>query len=123
MISKSKCLQLLRKVFPDARFQKVHEPHGLTLWYKHGVTGEQYEVLTVRVPEAVGEFPPSLHWPVTVAAFRSLGFEATYDEKTKAVSFNSIKDFKGPETLVPVELDPTAEAPSESDLTNEAHGG
>lgn len=106
MPSKSKTLRTLRKIFPGARFQcmTVNKIKSVQLFYRQARSGEA-PICNVEIPANGSE--EGACQALLCAAFRGLGGEAKWDPKWPGrYVIEPIKDFQGPETMLPVELDP-----------------
>lgn len=102
----SKILRALDRVYPGATF--LPEPdqntsrnwHGLGLWYV--VQGNLSRVLAVY-----SAHKSVLPFLAMRCAFFRLGFETRWIPKFPGrFEFTPVKDYMGPEKLVPIELDP-----------------
>ena len=108
--SKGHCARKLRKVFPSAFF-RVAEPnekgeHGLELCYKNPLAGT-VPFLTVHGPrESV------LPFVALKRAFERYGFASEW-HPSEGLKLTPIEGYQGPESLVPIELDPTATSPEQ----------
>jgi hypothetical protein len=110
--SKSKCRRTLAKVYPGAHFavlppnERGHE--GLELRYT--LAGGVVPVCSVHGPNA-----SLLPFAVLRAAFRFLGFETVWLHAFPGrFDFKALESYVGPESMIPVELDPRE---PERDLT------
>lgn len=114
--NEKKCLKVLRKVFPDAKFTRLDTTEkGIGLEATYLFNGHLAPIGVARGPK-LGLLP----FMITREAFRKLGFETTWDFAKGEFKFEAIKGYVGPEDSLPVELDPREPLPEGFDSGNVA---
>lgn len=109
--TKSKTLRVIRKVFPNARFQGATRTEenkkikSVSLFYRPPGYREEIPVCNTDIPENGSE--QGACFALLKSAFARLGSDASWDPKPPGrYVFASIEDYTGPEAAIPVELDP-----------------
>lgn len=102
---RTKCLKTLRRIYPGAHFAGRTENgvRTLELRYQPPSGGGAAPVAEVSIP--LGGRESALPWALLVAACKRYGYTATWNGS--AIGFTPVEGYKGPEQMIPVELDPS----------------
>lgn len=104
--SKSKCLKMLRRIFPGAHFCGFTADGKRHLELRYGPNAAP--VAQVSVP--AGGLESALPWAIVKAVCTRFGYTATWENGE--FDFKAIEGFVGPESMLPVELDPDTQEES-----------
>lgn len=99
--TKSKILRTVRKVFPDARFERMGTAVGL----RYRPPGQREEVEIAHVEIGTGN-ERGAQLALMMAAFQFYGFKTQWHPKVNKFTFEAIEGYKGPEDMLPMEFDP-----------------
>lgn len=113
--SRKKILKSLARVFPLPRFEV--NTRGLTttveLTYRPKGTREAASICSCEIPPKGNQIGAMN--ALAVSAFKAMGFDAVWDPKFPGrYVFTPVKDYVGPEKLIPAEMDPTVTTEAEA---------
>lgn len=126
--SKSQCLKALSKVYPGAHFTGRTERGIVTLELRYRPPNQRETVTIGSVDLPPNGRRAALPYALARAAFARYGYTATWHAPVIhgingqmtlrwGWTFEPIAGYEGPETALPVELDPDQPKPGEFDLT------